>query len=127
MRYLILDTSFIIQMIELGKDLVKLGEDYADEILIPVTSDKVIKELETISKGSNKKARLAKAALSLASKFEVLKSDPDKSTDEDLIEICTSRNGVLATADLEILNKALKKGIEVLFLKEGKKLAFYRR
>jgi len=124
MRYLFVDTSFLLSSLELGKDLISLGENIVEEVLIPATSKQVIQELEMLSsKHGMKKIELAKK---IASRFKFFETN-SKNADESLIELCIKNNGILATADLELLNKALNKGISVLFLKSNKKLVFFER
>jgi len=124
MRYLFVDTSFLLSSLELGKDLISLGENIVEEVLIPATSKQVIQELEMLSsKHGMKKIELAKK---IASKFKFFETN-SKNADESLIELCIKNNGILATADLELMNKALNKGISVLFLKSNKKLVFFER
>jgi rRNA-processing protein FCF1 len=123
MRYFFLDTSFILSLIEKGKDLVNLSQDYLNELLIPATSLSVIKELENLSKNKSyeRKVNLAKQIISKYKIFE----DDSQNADESLLELCKKYNGILATADIELLNRALEKGIAVMFLKQGRKLVYF--
>ncbi|MDT7891211.1 MAG: PIN domain-containing protein [Thermoproteota archaeon] len=123
MRYFFLDTSFILSLIEKGKDLVNLSQDYLNELLIPATSLSVIKELENLSKNKSyeRKVNLAKQIISKYKIFE----DDSQNADESLLELCKKYNGILATADIELLNRALEKGIAVMFLKHGRKLVYF--
>jgi len=123
MRYFFLDTSFILSLIEKGKYLVNLSQEYLNELLIPATSISVIKELENLSKNKSyeRKVNLARQIISKYKIFE----DNSQNTDDSLLELCKKYNGILATADVELLNKAMKKGIAVMFLKQGRKLVYF--
>ncbi len=126
MRYLFLDTSFLISMAELGKDLIEMGKDYAEEELIPATSSLVIKELESLKNKKDKTGKIANLALKMASRFKLFEQSSNLSTDDSLIELCLNNNGLLATSDLAMLEKALKKGLPVLFLKNQRELVYFR-
>ncbi len=124
MRYLFLDTSFLISMVEIGRDLIEVGKDYAKEELIPATSSFVVKELGFLSKKKDKIGKIAKLALEITSKFKIFEEYSNVSTDDSLIELCLNNNGILATSDLEMLKKALKKGLSVLYLRNERELVY---
>ncbi|HLI46596.1 MAG TPA: hypothetical protein VKU94_05325 [Geobacterales bacterium] len=123
MRYMFIDTSFLISAIDLGKDLISIGENYIDEAIIPATSKQVLDELGLLARENDKKIELAKK---IASRFKVFEAS-SSNADDSLIELCIEKKGILATADLELMNKARDRGIPVLFLKANKKLVYFER
>lgn len=126
MRYVLLDTSFLIEMFKLGKDLISKSEDFLQEKLIPSTTEKVLQELKEISNKSGKSAKLAFLSLKLASSFKKIFESEEKNTDEDLIKIGLKYKCILATADIELANKAFKKGLDVILIKEKGRIAVLR-
>lgn len=125
MRYLFVDSSFLISSMKMGKDLLSLASDHVQEALIFATSKPVLEELENLSKRNDKLGRLAKLALKLASKFEVF--DFKGKADDSLLFLCESKKAILATADRGLLRKALEKGIPTIYLKREREIAYFER
>jgi Uncharacterized proteins of PilT N-term./Vapc superfamily len=126
MRYLLIDTSFLLEMMKLGKNLISQSENFLGEKLIPSTTTNVINELKSLSVGKDKKSRLANLALKLSLNFNKIFESQEKYTDLDLINIGIKNNCVIATADLELAHKAFNKGIDVIILKEKGRLSVLR-
>jgi Uncharacterized proteins of PilT N-term./Vapc superfamily len=125
MRYFFLDTSFLINMVKFGKNYVELAQDYFDEILLPSYPKKVEFELQQIASKEGKLAKQAKLALQIISKFKEFYVEGEK-TDEILLDLCRKFNGILATADEELMHKAFSQGIPVVFIKKNGKMVCFK-
>jgi Uncharacterized proteins of PilT N-term./Vapc superfamily len=118
LRYLLLDTSFLIEMIKLGKDLISKSEEFLEEKLIPATTQRVLDELSEIAKRKGKNAKFASLSLKLALNFKKIFESEEKRTDLDIIKVGLKNNCVIATADIEMASKAFEKGLDVIIIKE---------
>ncbi len=126
MRYLLLDTSFLIEMIKLGKDLISKSEEFLEEKLIPATTQRVLDELSEIAKRKGKNAKFASLSLKLALNFKKIFESEEKRTDLDIIKVGLKNNCVIATADIELASKAFEKGLDVIIIKEKRRIAALR-
>ncbi|MFP3190197.1 MAG: PIN domain-containing protein [Thermoproteota archaeon] len=126
MRYLLLDTSFLIEMIKLGKDLISKSEEFLEEKLIPATTQRVLDELSEIAKRKGKNAKFASLSLKLALNFKKIFESEEKRTDLDIIKVGLKNNCVIATADIELASKAFEKGLDVIIIKEKGRIAALR-
>jgi Uncharacterized proteins of PilT N-term./Vapc superfamily len=126
LRYLLLDTSFLIEMIKLGKDLISKSEEFLEEKLIPATTQRVLDELSEIAKRKGKNAKFASLSLKLALNFKKIFESEEKRTDLDIIKVGLKNNCVIATADIELASKAFEKGLDVIIIKEKGRIAALR-
>jgi len=126
LRYLLLDTSFLIEMIKLGKDLISKSEEFLEEKLIPATTQRVLDELSEIAKRKGKNAKFASLSLKLALNFKKIFESEEKRTDLDIIKVGLKNNCVIATADIELASKAFEKGLDVIIIKEKRRIAALR-
>ncbi len=120
MRYIILDTSFLMALAELRfLSLSDLTRFYPNARLI--TTRSVIKELESFLKGKRRVS--ASVALQVIERHGVLVEEGyGGEADEDLIALAKELGGVVATFDLELKERLLSEGIPVIYLRAGKKL-----
>jgi len=117
-----LDSSFLIMPFESGIHLDKALEEvlyFNHEIAVPQA---VIGELKAIAeRGKPKDKRKAALALKLAERF---KSEPSKSrnSDEELFAL-SGKGSVICTNDSALRRRIVKKGGNVIYLKQREKLA----
>jgi len=123
MRYIILDTSFLIKMVEKGKDYIYFSEEKFNEKFIPSTSELVVKELKLLTGRKGLISKKASLALKMVSNYKIFPASFNK-TDEELIFLCNKLKACLATADIELFNIAKNKGISSVFLNKKGELIF---
>ena len=117
LRKIILDTSFLMSLVEFSSLDVFIDLFRGYEFLIP---ESVVKELEDISKKSNIKGRKAMLILKLLEKvsFKTIESHSDI-VDQDILILATKYNAFIATTDRELRKKANELGIKVIYFNHG--------
>lgn len=118
------DTSFLMLSAELGKDLISLAEDSIGEKIEPYILSESLEELKAISRHRGKRASLAKVALKLAKKMNVIELDLEKDleVDEKLLRASRIHGLILATIDSKLIRRARKIGIPILSVGRGLKI-----
>jgi rRNA-processing protein FCF1 len=112
-------------MVKFGKNYIELAQENFNEILIPSYPKNVMLELQQIASKDGKLSKQAKLALQIISKFKEFPIIEGK-TDELLLDLCNKFNGILATADEELMHKAYSKNIPVAFIKKNGKIVCFK-
>ena len=130
-RYVVMDTSILMALVEERVELVPLPVDHTEEVLIPLITWAVINELKKIgSKGSHRKRALARAVLEVLKRLASINRPQAaivylrsryRGVDEYLLEVANRLNAVLATADVDLKDKARRLGLEVFVLRRAKR------
>ena len=120
------DASFLMLSAELGKDLIGLAEDVVGEKIEPYILPDSLEELKSISRHRGKRATLARVALKLAEKMNLLELDLEESmeVDEKLLETSRRYGLILATVDSRLVRMAREVGVPVLSVGRGVRIRF---
>lgn len=134
---LLLDTSFLIDIAELGRDMIRMLEEQMNVIFDPIIIEEVFDELKKLSKSKGKKAMRAKYALNMVSNYKIVKCElkEEMSVDDKIVELALKNGWAVATNDVELRGKLRRKGVPHIYMRhdgkvvfEGEELAaFYRR
>ncbi len=118
----VLDTSFLIDVvkfkIDLWKELDRLLEHSYDTFIIT----NVEKELEKIGGSGNKFANAAMKIIKLG-KIKRLDLNHKGSGDEAIIKLCDDVNVVVATNDIKLRQRVKSKGVKTIYIRSKKHLA----
>ncbi|MCS7117438.1 MAG: hypothetical protein NZ957_01445 [Thaumarchaeota archaeon] len=115
----VVDASFLIRAVELGRDLLTAVSEKLGEPLEPYTIPQVLHELKGLSSGKGTKALRARAALEVAGSLELLEIDDIRApTDEVLVMLSRTRGHLILTSDLEVMRTVLRKGGKVALVTE---------
>jgi rRNA-processing protein FCF1 len=116
----ILDTSFLIDLVRYKIDIKNLDEILAEKYEL-ITISPVIKELEKIASSRKKESKYAKLALKLINlhKIKILTSS-EKSADKALTSL--SKDAIIATNDTELRKRLKTKRIKTIYLRAKKTL-----
>ncbi len=118
---LILDSSLLIAMAEKRNlSLDRVFEDVLCDFKLATTAS-VVEELREMASGKGSRALKARVALTIAGKLKIFDSI-SKDADTDVIEVAAKLGGVVATCDLELRRKAMRKRVPTLYLRGGKRL-----
>ena len=118
---LIIDSSLLMAIAEKrGLSLDRLFEDTLYKFELATTSS-VLNELKKMASSKGGKALKARAALSIAEKLRIVDSVTED-VDTDVIEVAAKLRGIVATCDLELRRKAMRRGVPTLFLRSRKRL-----
>lgn len=124
----IIDTSIILYFAEHKIDFLELF--LQDEICLVIVTTHVLNELRyQAAAGKGARARKAKLALELLREkilahptlFALKHYSVSKPTDDLLIEVALAGRYTLLTADKVLRNKAMSKGVNVLFLLKSRR------
>ena len=120
-RKVVLDSSAIMMLfefsIDLESELTRLLGAY--EIIVPET---IIKELTLLSEKANgKKKAIAKPALKLAEKYEVVESS-SKFGDDAVLEVAKKYEGLVFSNYKELRRKAKMQKLKTIYLRSKKHL-----
>ena len=121
-KTVILDSSAILMIfefsIDIEKELSRILGSY--KIIVPKT---IFKELKNLSEyGSGKKKNIAKPALKLIERYEIVE-DKSRFGDDSVIELAKKYNGIVFSNDKEIRKKAKNENIKTIFLRAKNYLA----
>jgi rRNA-processing protein FCF1 len=121
-KTVILDSSAILMIfefsIDIEKELTRILGSY--KIIVPKT---IFKELKNLSEyGSGKKKHIAKPALMLIERYEIVE-DKSRFGDDSVIELAKKYNGIVFSNDKEIRKKAKNENIKTIFLRGKNYLA----
>jgi|Deesub1362A_J573_1020465.scaffolds.fasta_scaffold00136_17 hypothetical protein len=86
-----------------------------------ITPMMVIDELATLSKHKGKTGIAARVGLKLAEKCEVV-DFKEKSADTSVLQLALEKNGAVFTNDRKLRNEAVKKGLQVVFVRKNSHL-----
>ncbi|HET8856189.1 MAG TPA: PIN domain-containing protein [Nitrososphaeraceae archaeon] len=117
---IIIDTSFLIALVTKP---IKLLDDIIINygkinFLIP---DIVIEELQKIAnRKSYKISQIARTALEIAKKFEIVNTKKLRYPDDSLLDFAISYNCAIATVDKNLIKRSLSEKIMVFSLKNNK-------
>ena len=122
----LVDTSFLMLCAEKGRDFITLAEETLGEKLECYVLEDVLNEVRMLASRKGKKAVMAAAALKIAEKMRVLKSDIKgvRKTDEKLLAESSRNKFVLATVDNQLIKKAKERGLPILTVKEDQSILF---
>ena len=122
----LVDTSFLMLCAEKGRDFITLAEETLGEKLECYVLEDVLNEIKMLASRKGKRAAMAAAALKIAEKMQVLKSDIKdvRKTDEKLLAESSRNKFVLATVDNQLIKKAKERGLPVLTVKEDQSILF---
>jgi rRNA-processing protein FCF1 len=122
----VLDTNILTVPAQFGVDIFAETERVIDRKIDFVVLDSVIKELERKLEIAIRTERFKfRIALDFVKRCTVVESDEesrDKPVDDQVLEYANSTNGVVATNDRELRERALTQGVPVLFLRGKKRL-----
>ena len=119
-KIIILDSSAILMLFEfsinLEDELIRLiGKN---KIVIP---KQIIEELKILSAiGNGKKRKIAKPALDLVKKYEIINSEGKG--DDSVLFLAKKFKGIVVTNDRELKNRLKKIGLHSIFLRGKQKL-----
>jgi rRNA-processing protein FCF1 len=120
----ILDTNFLTVPTQFGVDIFSEAERVLERRVEFIILESVVNEIRARLENAGKtESRTFKVALDLTERCRIVEIDQsleDSIVDDQLLWYTTSVNGVLATNDRELRNRALERGIPVLMLR-GKK------
>ena len=122
-KTVILDSSAILMLfefsIDLEDELTRLLGKY--HVIIPKP---IFKELEFLSiHGKGKKKLIAKPALDLIKKFELVDLDKAVKGDDAVFHMAQKLQGIVVTNDRELRKRLKEISIPVIFLRAKKKLS----
>jgi len=122
----LVDTSFLMLCAEKGRDFITLAEETLGEKLECHVLEDVLNEIKMLASRKGKRAAMAAAALKIAEKMQVLKSEIEgvRKTDEKLLAESSRNKFVLATVDNQLIKKARERGLPVLTVKEDQSILF---
>ncbi len=115
----ILDTNILIYSASQPFDIAhSLEQRSLNSVLVPSF---VISELESLSRGTGKRSKVAALALRIASQFKTIRASVDGRTVDDKLENLATRGGyIVATADSPLRRRLLAVGVPVIYLKDGR-------
>ena len=120
----IMDTNFLTVPAQFGVDVFSEAERVLERRLEFVLLDSVLEEIKSkLAHASRTEARIFRVALDLVGRCTIVSVDETAKTnpvDDQLLDYTRSVEGVLATNDRELREKAKSQGIPVLLLR-GKK------
>lgn len=116
MRALV-DTSFLLRAVELGMDLLARVEDKLGTKIVPVVVPEVVKELTSLAKGKNVRAKRAGLALILCETLERL----DTATGGEGVDFVLLRRAKelglpVLTCDSKLMRSLRRAGVGVIYV-----------
>jgi len=124
--HVVLDTSILIHAIDEGVDLFESLKDAVVEPLVICIPTAVLEELKHLSESDEfSKRRKALLALKYIEKrrknVKVLESSKTRPVDDVVLEEASRLTGAVATSDRGLRIKAVRRGLRVFFLRQGKR------
>jgi rRNA-processing protein FCF1 len=114
LKELLLDSSFLLRIAEEPTD----WENQVDQLFgqyMAVILSSVESELKSIASGKGKRAKMAKVALEISSRFPVVERNGP--VDKTILDFASERDAVVATSDAELASSLLERGIKVISLR----------
>jgi len=124
--FVVLDTNILTVPAQFGVDVFAETERILERNIKFVVLTSVIKELERNHDIAVRTEKIKfRIALDLVERCTVVELDEQiksKPVDDQVLEYAFSRNGVIATNDRQLRERALARGVPVLFLRGKKRL-----
>lgn len=122
----VIDTNFIVVPAQFGVDIFTEAERVLERkvefVVLSSAVDEIEKKMEEATKRTEKlQFRIAKDLIERCRVVDVDPNSKQVSVDSQLLDYASSVEGVLATNDRELRQRARAKGVPVLFLR-GKKI-----
>jgi rRNA-processing protein FCF1 len=122
----VLDTNFLTVPAQFGVDIFSETERVLERNIDFVVLESVVDELErNRARASKTESRMFKIALDLVKRCRVIKLEEmnhDTPVDDMILKYALTSNGVIATNDRELKERALSQRTPVLFLRGKKQL-----
>ena len=120
----VLDTNILTVPAQFGVDIFSESERVLERNLDFVVLDSVVRELEKKLEDAVRTERYKfRVALDLVERCTRIPSDSEaRLVDDQILDYAGTINGVIATNDRNLRERALEQGIAVLFLRGKKKL-----
>lgn len=122
----IVDTNFLTVPAQFGVDVFSEAERVLERGIEFVLLDSVVNEIKSkLERANRTEARILRVALDLGRRCKIVSVDMSMKgipVDDQLLEYSKSVDGVLATNDRELRERAISQGIPVLLLKSKKHL-----
>jgi len=125
--YVIMDSSFLIEMISLGKDVLALAEEVLGIPIKPVILSGVERELRVLAKRPGLIGIRARGALEISGKYAFLDipMEPGESVDDYIVRIAKKFVWPVATNDGGLRKKLREAGIPHIFLRSDGSVGVY--
>ena len=114
----LLDTSFLMLMAELGKNLLEVAEEALGDKIEAYVLEESVKELRALAGRGGRKAMNARAALKIAERVRLLSFPGRGKVDQRLMETAKSAGLVLATADSGLISEARRESVPILIVRK---------
>ncbi len=120
MKGVLLDSSFLMEVAEIGKDVIAFMDDALGVTLPKFTLNLVIEEMENIrDRGSSKRSSMARVALGLAQRMKIIEEAPLLPVDDAIIDVARHDLLVVATNDMDLRRRLREARIPVVYVKDG--------
>ncbi len=120
MKGVLLDSSFLMEVAEIGKDVIAFMDDALGVTLPKFTLNLVIEEMENIrDRGSSKRSSMAGVALGLAQRMKIIEEAPLLPVDDAIIDVARHDLLVVATNDMDLRRRLREARIPVVYVKDG--------
>lgn len=125
---ILLDTSFLMLMAEIGENLLEKAEETLGEKIEAYVLEDTLMELKTIAGKGGRRAMSAKAALKIAERMRQVSLPSPGRVDERLLEAALKFQLILATVDSQLIENARRLRIPILMVRRdmGLSLEGYR-
>ncbi len=115
----LIDTSFLLLIVESGRDILQLIEEKLGEPVVPLVPDSVIGELKRLSAREGRRGRAAKLALSMAERMRRLESSQEVEADEELVRLASRTGYAVVTADSSLQKRLRRQGLKCIYVSRG--------
>ena len=123
----VIDTNFLVIPAQFSVDIFAETERVIERRVEFVVLTSVLREIEMMAQDSTKvgEQRTFRLAMEFAKKCKIVEyeSEEDLSVDDQILAYASSINGVLATNDRKLREKARNQGVSVLRLRGKKTLS----
>ncbi|MCS7136606.1 MAG: hypothetical protein NZ931_05935 [Aigarchaeota archaeon] len=113
---MLVDTSFLMRIVELGADLLAKVEEKLNTKIVPVVISSVIKELKSLAKGRGIKAKRAGLALILCETLEQLDVSVNEDVDLALLKTAKTLGLPVLTSDSGLRKTLRDAGVCVIYV-----------
>jgi len=111
----IIDTSFLLLLVERGKDLLRLMEDKFGERVEPLVPRPVVRELERLASLGGRRGHYAGLALKIAAGMEGIGGEGDDA-DEAILRLFHSTRLPVVTADSGLARRLRRLGGVIIYV-----------
>ena len=121
----ILDSNFLMMHTKFRIDILEWLQEVLGQRADAVVLSPIYGELKRISKARNpKEAMQARDALRTANQLEIIEVEnrPNETVDELILRQASEWNCIVATNDSELRKRLKKKNIQVIYLRQRRKL-----